>query len=38
VLEELRRSREDRERVELLLRQVLGDKNPLSSPMALFSP
>lgn len=36
VLEELQRSREDRERVELLLRQVLGDKNPLSSPVALF--
>ncbi|KAF9530957.1 hypothetical protein CPB83DRAFT_787553 [Crepidotus variabilis] len=37
VLEELQRSREDRERVELLLRQVLGDKNPLSSPVSLFS-
>ncbi|KDR74301.1 hypothetical protein GALMADRAFT_70957 [Galerina marginata CBS 339.88] len=32
VLEELQRSREDRERVELLLRQVLGDKHPLSNP------
>ncbi|KAF5322655.1 hypothetical protein D9619_001281 [Psilocybe cf. subviscida] len=30
VLEELQRSREDRERVELLLRQVLGDRDPLS--------
>lgn len=38
VVEELKRSREDRERVELLLRQVLGDKNPLSNPMGLFSP
>src|SRR6266567_6537778 len=28
VHEELQRSREDRERVELLLKQVLGDKNP----------
>ena len=31
VMEELQRSREDRERVELLLRQVLGDKTPLST-------
>lgn len=31
VLEELQRSREDRERVELLLRQVLGDRSPLSN-------
>lgn len=31
VLEELQRSREDRERVELLLKQVLGDKNPLTA-------
>ncbi|KAJ3505281.1 hypothetical protein NLJ89_g7501 [Agrocybe chaxingu] len=31
VLEELQRSREDYERMELLLKQVLGDKNPLKS-------
>ncbi|KAH9483255.1 hypothetical protein JR316_0005359 [Psilocybe cubensis] len=31
VMEELRRSREDRERVELLLRQVLGDKHPFNA-------
>lgn len=31
VLEELQRSRDDRERVELLLKQVLGDDNPLSN-------
>lgn len=37
VLEELKRSRADRERVELLLRQVLGDKTPLSyQPPPLF--
>lgn len=37
VLEELQRSRDDRERVELLLKQVLGENNPLtnSSPRQL---
>jgi len=36
VLEELQRSREDREHVELLLKQVLGDKTPLSNPIPRF--
>ena len=31
VLEELQRSRDDRERVELLLKQVLGENNPLTN-------
>ena len=31
VLEELARSRDDRERVELLLKQVLGENNPLTN-------
>jgi hypothetical protein len=31
VLEELARSRDDRERVELLLKQVLGEDNPLTN-------
>lgn len=32
VLEELQRSRDDRERVELLLKQVMGDNHPLINP------
>lgn len=40
VLEELQRSRDDRERVELLLKQVLGENNPLtnSSPRTAVGP
>ena len=34
VLEELQRSRDDRERVELLLKQVLGEDNPLSNSIS----
>jgi len=38
VLEELQRSRDDRERVELLLKQVLGENNPLTNSVPRTAP